>query len=68
MFTDSDPGEPEAAFVRMNGPLGNEQTISDLVADGYIVRTRADADTIDARLGDTTRRDAARARRSRGAD
>jgi len=59
MFTSSDLGQPEAAFVKLNDPLGNEQVIADLVADGYIVRTRADADTIDARNGDTTRRDAA---------
>ncbi len=59
MFTDSSPGEPEAAFVKLNDPLGNQGLIIDLVRDGYIVRTRADADTMEARSGDTTRRDVA---------
>jgi Phosphoinositide phospholipase C, Ca2+-dependent len=33
--------------------------IQDLVRRGYLVRTRADADTVQARTGDTTQRDAA---------
>jgi hypothetical protein len=60
MFTSSPPGEPEAAFVKVNGPIGNLERIQELVAQGFIVRTRADADTFDARPPvDTTRRDAA---------
>jgi len=59
MFTDSAPGAPEAAFAKRNQPLGNEAQIQDLVAQGFLVRTRADADTAEARTGDTTRRDAA---------
>jgi hypothetical protein len=59
LFTDSPPGDPEAAFVKLNDPLGAVDLISDLVATGYIVRTRADADTLEARRGDTTRREAA---------
>ena len=59
LFTDSDPGEPEAAFVKANDPLADPTRIPDLVAAGYIVRTRADADTVEARSGDTTQRDAA---------
>jgi hypothetical protein len=59
MFTSSPPGSPESAFVKLNQPLGNETTISELVAAGYIVRTRADADTLEARFGLTARRDAA---------
>ncbi len=58
-FTDSQPGEEDAAFVKVNGPIGNEAYIQGLVADGYIVRTRADADTLEARLDDPVRRDAA---------
>ncbi len=59
MFTSSPPGSPESAFVKVNDPLGNEAFISELVAAGYIVRTRADADTVEARFGLTARRDAA---------
>lgn len=59
LFTNGVPGEPDAAFVKRNDPIGSFDDIQDLVRTGYIVRTRADADTFDARLGDTTRRDAA---------
>jgi hypothetical protein len=59
LFTNSLPGEPDAAFVKVNDPLGDEELIPDLVESGYIVRTRADGDTDQARSGDTTQRDAA---------
>lgn len=59
LFTDSSPGVPEAAFVKRNGPLGNVEAIQALVAAGFIVRTRADGDTSEARGGDTRQRDAA---------
>ena len=58
MFTDSSPGAPEAAFVKQNDPL-DDPAIPTLVAAGYVVRTRADADTVEARSGDTGPRDAA---------
>ena len=60
MFVSSAPGQPSAAFVKRNNPLGaNTTAIQDLVAAGYLVRTRADGDTVQARSGDTTQRDAA---------
>jgi hypothetical protein len=59
LFTSSRPGAPEAAFVKLNDPLDDGALIRDLVARGYIIRTRADADTEQARTGDTTQRDAA---------
>jgi hypothetical protein len=59
LFTDSPPGAPEAAFVKANDPLADPSVIPALVAAGYLVRTRADADTQEARSGDTTRRDTA---------
>lgn len=46
MFTDAEPGEPEAAFVERND--AKEKTpgeINDLVKKGYVVRTRSDAET-----------------------
>jgi hypothetical protein len=59
MFTDSPPGSPEAAFAKRNDPIGQFDDIQALVRDNYIVRTRADADTVEARTGDTAPRDAA---------
>jgi len=58
LFTNANPGDPDAAFVKRNDPIG-DLDIADLVAAGYIVRTRADGDTEQARTGDTTQRDAA---------
>ena len=57
LFTDSAPGTPEAAFAKRNNP--SDATIPGLVAAGYVVRTRADGDTVEARTGDTGPRDAA---------
>ncbi len=60
LFTNASPGDPDAAFVKMNDPTGDGQArIADLVRQGYVVRTRADGDTIEARANDTTKRDAA---------
>jgi hypothetical protein len=58
-FTDSAPGTPEAGYLVRNDPVTGGAEIRDLVARGYLVRTRADADTMQARTGDTTMRDAA---------
>ena len=56
LFTSSDPGTPAAAFLKLNTPT---ESIADFVSQGYIVRTRADADTHEARSGDTGPRDLA---------
>jgi hypothetical protein len=58
MFTDSTPGNPEAAFIKMNDPL-DTAAIQANVAAGYVIRTRADADTVEARSNNTVPRDAA---------
>ncbi|QMV20247.1 hypothetical protein GOB94_06065 [Granulicella sp. 5B5] len=56
LFTNSDPGHEDAAFIERNdGPPGE---IAELVREGYLVRTRTDADTKEARAYDTSRRDA----------
>jgi hypothetical protein len=55
LFTNATPGHPDAAFVEENE--GSVTEISALVRQGYLVRTRADADTVEARTGDTRRRD-----------
>ena len=60
VFTNSTPGAPDAAFIEMNDPTGaNTAAIQHLVSQGYVVRTRADGDTIEARSNDTGKRDAA---------
>jgi hypothetical protein len=59
LFTDSPAGTPEAAFMKRNDPLSEPGEIEALVQQGYMVRTRADADTVQARTNDTTQRDAA---------
>lgn len=59
LFTNAAPGQPDAAFTEMND--GTEQEIAALVRQGYLVRTRTDADTREGRSGSTARRDHAMA-------
>ena len=59
LFTNSPPGTPEAAFMKINNPLGDPSEINDFVENNYLVRTRSDGDTVQARSGDTTQREAA---------
>lgn len=57
IFTNASPGQPDAAFVERNdGPF---EEITSLVRKGYLVRTRTDADTKEARAHETGRRDGA---------
>jgi hypothetical protein len=56
IFTNAEPGEPDAAFIERNdGPAAE---IAALVKKGYLIRTRTDADTKQARVNDTATRDA----------
>lgn len=50
LFVNADPGTPEAAMMIRNDPKMPE--IKSLVERGYIIRTRADADTREARMND----------------
>ncbi len=59
IFVSAEPPDADAAFTVVNNPVADGARIRELVAMGYLVRTRTDADTIEARSGDTTRRDAA---------
>jgi hypothetical protein len=60
LFVSSDRGEPSAAFIKLNEALGaDEQNIRQHVRDRFLVRTRADIPTVEARSGSTLRRDAA---------
>lgn len=50
VFVNAEPGTPEAAVLFRNDP--EDATISDLVKKGYIIRTRADNSTEQARNND----------------
>jgi hypothetical protein len=57
IFTNAAPGQADCAFTEEND--GTQERIAALVRKGYLVRTRTDADTKQARGNDTTRRDIA---------
>lgn len=61
LFVNAPEGDPEAAFRIINDPVKDFERIKELVAKGYIVRTRADAGTIEARTADYTRFEKAKA-------
>lgn len=61
LFVDSPPGQPESAIMIRNSPLRQQAEIAKLVGEGYLVRTRADAETLEARRGDYRRFEAAKA-------
>ena len=59
MFSNTDADNPHAAFFIMNDPIKQEKDIADRVKQGFMVRTRSDADTKEARTGDKRRFEAA---------
>ena len=59
MFVNIEETSPAAGYITLNDPLGEGPRIRADVAAGFLVRTRADADTVQARSGDTAMRDAA---------
>ena len=50
---------PAAAWMKVNDPVGDFDRIQHLVRQGFLVRTRADADTKEARANDPRQRDKA---------
>ncbi|MEO7170112.1 MAG: phosphatidylinositol-specific phospholipase C1-like protein [Sphingomonas sp.] len=58
-FINTDEDSPAAAYLTLNDPIAEGARIRRDVAAGYIVRTRADADTKEARANDTKRREVA---------
>ncbi|MBB6499329.1 phosphatidylinositol-specific phospholipase C1-like protein [Pedobacter cryoconitis] len=52
LFADAEPGTPEAAIHIMNDAKRDLVAIRTLVKKGYIIRTRADSDTREAREND----------------
>jgi len=59
MFVNVNIDHPHAAFFIMNEPLKQENEIAARVKQGFMVRTRSDADTKEARTGDRSRYNAA---------
>ena len=59
MFATVAPEHPAAAWFKVNDPIKDFDKIQRLVKAGFLVRTRADADTRQARKGDVTQRDKA---------
>lgn len=59
LFVNVPEGNPEAAFQIINDPLANQDDIQRLVRLGYMVRTRADSETVEARGNDNRRFQAA---------
>lgn len=59
MFVNTDEASPAAAYLTLNDPVEQQARIRAAVRQGFIVRTRADADTREAREGDVARRSAA---------
>ena len=60
LFVSTPPGEPSAGFIKMNEALAEDEArIRQRVREGYLVRTRSDIPTAEARSGSTLRRDGA---------
>ena len=60
MFVNETEGQPEAAFMIINNPVKDFSEIQRLVHKGYMIRTRADADTKEARNNDYSSFEAAK--------
>jgi hypothetical protein len=59
LFTSSKPGADDAAVAKLNDPIADAAKIKAALAANMLVRTRADADTVQARSDDSKMRDAA---------
>jgi hypothetical protein len=59
LFAPSKPGDDDAAFAKLNDPIADAAKIKAALAANMLVRTRADADTVQARSNDTKMREAA---------
>ena len=59
LFASVGENDPGAAWFKINDPVRNFALIQRLVRSGFMVRTRADANTFEARRNDTRRRDKA---------
>lgn len=58
-FLRSEPGQPHAAFLLLDNAIVRADEIPERVRQGYLVRTRSDIETYEAKVNDTTRAEAA---------
>ena len=58
-FVNTEESSPAAGYITLNEPREQSARIAAAIKAGLIVRTRADADTREARVNDTTRQTAA---------
>lgn len=59
MFVSVGEDHPAAAWMKINDPISDFDRIKDCVSKGFLVRTRADSDTKQARKNDPNQRDKA---------
>ncbi|GEN73958.1 phosphatidylinositol-specific phospholipase C domain-containing protein [Chryseobacterium lathyri] len=59
MFMESEPEDSFAAFILKDNAIVRQQDIQALVKQGFMVRTRADIETYEAKVNDLTRSKAA---------
>jgi hypothetical protein len=59
LFAPSAPADADAAVAKLNDPIADAAQIKAALAANMLVRTRADADTVQARANSTTMRQAA---------
>lgn len=59
MFVNTDEDSPAAAYLTLNDPQRDAERIARAVRAGFLVRTRADADTVQARGNDVAHRERA---------
>jgi len=59
LFVSVSREHPAAAWMKLNDPLADFDQIGALVRDGFLVRTRADSPTLNARRNDVSQRDRA---------
>ena len=59
LFVSAAPGHPASAFLKMNNVIADGEAIKTYSAQGYLIRTRSDVPSHEARTGDTTRRNLA---------
>jgi len=59
VFVSVPPTNPAAAWMKRNDPVGDFEQIQELVRNGFLVRTRADSDTAEARANDSRKRERA---------
>jgi hypothetical protein len=55
MFAHYPEGDPEAAYFIVQDPLVDEARIKKWVQQGFMVRTRSDANTLEARANDPSK-------------